>query len=205
GGTDDDLDDLAEAALADSAVGRRLAAFDEIVRLGRELLVVDPHADTASFPGWLRTVLLDDDPAGADAVTVASFHSAKGLEWDIVHLAGVEDGYVPISHARTPEAREEEVRLLYVAVTRAAETLRCSWAATRTFGETAVDRRPSPLLDRIRTTARGLTHVEQAAADPTSGIDASRAALRGDPTISVATDESARIRAVEQAIRRWRD
>ena len=34
--------------------------------------------------------------------TLATFHAAKGLEWPIVHLAGLEDGFVPIAHARTP-------------------------------------------------------------------------------------------------------
>ena len=46
---------------------------------------------------------------GRDAVDVATFHAAKGLEWATVHLAGVEDGYVPIAHARTAAAQAEEV------------------------------------------------------------------------------------------------
>ncbi|MCU1570832.1 MAG: ATP-dependent helicase [Naasia sp.] len=64
-----------------------------------------------------------------DAVTLATFHSAKGLEWDTVYLAGVSEGYLPIGYARTPEAVEEERRLLYVGITRARSTLRLSWAA----------------------------------------------------------------------------
>ena len=52
-------------------------------------------------------------------IDLATFHAAKGLEWPIVHLAGLEDGLVPIGHARTEEAVAEERRLFYVAVTRA--------------------------------------------------------------------------------------
>ena len=61
-----------------------------------------------------------------DAVDVATFHAAKGLEWATVHLAGAEDGFVPIAHARTAAAKAEEVRLLYVAMTRAERELRIS-------------------------------------------------------------------------------
>ena len=74
-------------------------------------------------------------PAGPsrDAVDVATFHAAKGLEWATVHLAGVEDGFVPIAHARTAAAKAEEVRLLYVAMTRAQRELRITYAEQRTF------------------------------------------------------------------------
>ena len=53
----------------------------------------------------------------------------------MVHLAGLEEGYVPSSHARTEAALAEERRLLYVALTRAEHTLSLSWAQRRTFGD----------------------------------------------------------------------
>ncbi len=81
-----------------------------------------------------------------DAVTLATFHAAKGLEWPIVHLAGLEDGLVPITHARTPGRRAEEARLLYVAMTRAADELRCTWAAERMVGDKPTERRLTPWL-----------------------------------------------------------
>lgn len=65
------------------------------------------------------------------AVTLATLHSAKGLEWDSVHLVGLSDGLVPISYARDQAAIDEERRLLYVGVTRARRRLSLTWAATQ--------------------------------------------------------------------------
>jgi DNA helicase II / ATP-dependent DNA helicase PcrA len=86
------------------------------------------------------------DPGGG--VDLATFHRAKGLEWDAVAVVGLEDGYVPIVHATTPGSLDEERRLLYVALTRAGRILECSWARSRAMGSEgrAMDRRPSPWL-----------------------------------------------------------
>jgi DNA helicase-2/ATP-dependent DNA helicase PcrA len=64
------------------------------------------------------------------AVTIATLHSAKGLEWESVHLVGLSEGLVPITYAKTEEAVDEERRLLYVGITRARRKLSLSWAAT---------------------------------------------------------------------------
>ena len=64
-----------------------------------------------------------------NAVTLSTIHAAKGLEWRSVYIAGLSEGLLPISYARTDEAIEEERRLLYVGVTRARETLTLSWSA----------------------------------------------------------------------------
>ncbi|WP_445443703.1 ATP-dependent helicase [Clavibacter sp. km1a] len=62
------------------------------------------------------------------AVTLATLHSAKGLEWEHVYLMGLSEGLVPISYAQTLEAVDEERRLLYVGITRARSGLRLSWS-----------------------------------------------------------------------------
>jgi DNA helicase-2/ATP-dependent DNA helicase PcrA len=204
---------LRHRELPDTAAGRRVGAFEQIVRLGQELLVVDPGTRTDALHGWLRTVLLEDGPDAADAVTIATFHAAKGLEWDVVHLAGVEAGLVPISHARTADARREEQRLFYVAVTRAADVLRCSWAKTRTFGSDPVDRAPSPYLAWVRGVADDLARADtpapaaddlvaqtRAALAPAAGRSADDTASEAEPPV----DDVARRSAVASALRAWR-
>ncbi len=110
-----------------------------------------PDGVAAHWLAWLP-VAVSDDPRGpkpTDAVTLCSFHRAKGLEWDEVWVAGLEQGLVPIGRATTPAAEAEERRLLYVALTRAGAELHCSWARHRTFGIRPVPREASPWLALI--------------------------------------------------------
>ena len=76
------------------------------------------------------------------AVTLATLHSAKGLEWDTVYIVGASEGLLPISYARTETAVEEERRLFYVGITRARKLLRLSWAGP--------NREPSRFLADLR-------------------------------------------------------
>lgn len=78
------------------------------------------------------------------AVTLATLHSAKGLEWDAVFLIGLQEGLVPISYAKTDSAIEEERRLLYVGVTRARKRLHLSWSASH--GQRSAKNAPSRFL-----------------------------------------------------------
>lgn len=79
-----------------------------------------------------------------DGVTLASLHAAKGLEWDAVFVVGLVEGTLPTTYARTPEAVEEERRLLYVGITRARVWLSLSYAGARAPG--GRQRRPSRFL-----------------------------------------------------------
>ena len=85
----------------------------------------------------------------AEGVTLATLHTAKGLEWDAVFLCGVQEGSMPIIYADTPAAVEEERRLLYVGITRARVHLWVSWALARNPGGQA-RRRPSRFLAGMR-------------------------------------------------------
>jgi DNA helicase-2/ATP-dependent DNA helicase PcrA len=76
------------------------------------------------------------------AVTLATLHSAKGLEWDCVYIAGASEGLLPIGYAKTEVAVEEERRLFYVGITRARRRLRLSWAGP--------NREPSRFLSDLR-------------------------------------------------------
>lgn len=58
-----------------------------------------------------------------EAVTLSAVHAAKGLEWSLVHVVGMNEGIFPISHAAAEDEIEEERRLAYVAFTRARDTL----------------------------------------------------------------------------------
>ena len=131
----------------------RAANLAELVRLGREYLAIDPDGGIPGFLGWMTSALRGEDRSAGDAVELVTFHAAKGLEWPIVHLAGLEEGFVPIHHAKeSDDDVDEERRLLYVALTRAREELHCTWARSREFGSRSLTRKPSPWLEIIAST-----------------------------------------------------
>jgi DNA helicase II / ATP-dependent DNA helicase PcrA len=161
-----------DPAVEEDAPDTRRAIVDTIVRLANEYLSIDPSATGSAFSTWLQTTTGGDDVDDkSDAVDLATFHAAKGLEWSIVHIAGLEQGLVPISYARTPDAQAEEQRLFYVALTRAEHTVQCSWAQERQFGARSSSRSRSPYLelvedalDRLTNTVRPVDQRLQAAA-----------------------------------------
>lgn len=86
----------------------------------------------ANLSDYLNSVTLSsdtDDINQDDAVTVATIHSVKGLEYKCVFVAGLDEGILPISRMETD--LEEERRLMYVAVTRARERLYLTRASSR--------------------------------------------------------------------------
>lgn len=105
--------------------------------------------DLAGFVEDLDRRAAEQHAPVADGVTVATLHAAKGLEWDVVFLVGVQEGTLPITYAETDAAIDEERRLLYVGVTRARERLSISWSKARSPGGRAY-RQPSRFLDGLR-------------------------------------------------------
>ncbi|MEU7930500.1 ATP-dependent DNA helicase UvrD2 [Micromonospora echinofusca] len=150
-----------DAAPAGGAVRERWEALAALVQLAEEyaatpqVLPIGPAASVerpvtlADFNEELARRAAAQHVPTVDGVTLASLHSAKGLEWDAVFLVGLSEGTLPTTYAKTAEQLEEERRLLYVGVTRAREWLWLSYASARSPGGRA--RRPSrflPQLDR---------------------------------------------------------
>ncbi|MBS4534716.1 UvrD-helicase domain-containing protein [Clostridium sp. D2Q-14] len=99
------------------------------------------------------------DDEGNDSVTLMTLHSAKGLEYRVVFLTGMEEGIFPISRAITSEDDlEEERRLCYVGITRAEEKLFMTYTTLRTiYGKTSyntvsrfIGEIPENLIDEIK-------------------------------------------------------
>ncbi|MGW4931127.1 ATP-dependent helicase [Agromyces sp. NPDC004153] len=140
------------------AVRARWESLNAIARL------VDDAPDGTTFRAFA-----DDVRARAEAqheptvsaVTLATLHSAKGLEWDEVHIVGLVEGMLPIAYAKGFDAIDEERRLLYVGITRARRRLSLSWA--RTGGAHRGEREPSRFLQELRTRTRDASRADAAA------------------------------------------
>jgi DNA helicase II / ATP-dependent DNA helicase PcrA len=162
------------SALAELVVTRQAAGPDEaqssenddapapdrglppaLAQLADEHALEFPDATVGEFLDW---VTAGGDGAmeldARDGVELSTFHRAKGLEWPAVALIGLEEGMVPIAYATTPDARAEERRLLYVALTRAEDELWCSWARTRRVGDRTWGCDPSPFLAAVAEASR---------------------------------------------------
>jgi DNA helicase II / ATP-dependent DNA helicase PcrA len=126
---------------ARGAVRERWESLAAIAGLAEDLAASRPGATLAEFAAELAERAETGHAPVAAAVTLATMHAAKGLEWDAVLIPGLVEGIMPIVHARTAEAIEEERRLLYVAVTRARVRLALSWAPARTPGAEAARQR----------------------------------------------------------------
>jgi DNA helicase-2/ATP-dependent DNA helicase PcrA len=125
----------------------RLENLSELIGSAREFTRVEEFLEQVSLVA--DTDELDDD----DKVVLMTLHSAKGLEFPVVFLIGVEEGVFPHIRALTePDELEEERRLAYVGITRAREQLFISHAWSRNlFGSTQYNP-PSRFLDEIPET-----------------------------------------------------
>jgi DNA helicase-2/ATP-dependent DNA helicase PcrA len=135
-------------------VRERWESLAAIAGLADEMSAARPAATLAEFAAELAERAETGHAPVAAAVTLATMHAAKGLEWDAVLLPGLTEGIMPIVHARTAEAVEEERRLLYVAVTRARVHLALSWAPARAPG-TESSRQRSRFLPALQAQVAG--------------------------------------------------
>lgn len=136
------------------AVRERWESLAALVNLAQDFAGAKPDATLADLVAELDERANAQHAPTVQGVTLASLHSAKGLEWDVVFLVGVAEGMMPITYAKTDEQIEEERRLLYVGVTRARRHLHVSWALTRAPGGRP-NRRPSRFLDGLRPGSTG--------------------------------------------------
>ncbi len=166
----EELDERLAALAAKPATGaaaERQANLTALSGLIHDYVTTEDRPSGPGLIAWLTT-LQHGGTEGADsvdAVELATFHGAKGLEWPVVHVAGLEDGFVPIAYASTEAQRREERRLLYVALTRAHEQLHLTWAAERTFGVKTVGRDPSPHVADLGRAIDALRGGERAPVD----------------------------------------
>ena len=139
----------------------RWESLEALAQLSDDFFAASPGASPAASPGASLGALCAELAARSaighapamDGVTLASLHAAKGLEWDVVFLAGLTDGMLPIVYAQTDEAVEEERRLLYVGITRARDLVCLSWALARS-ADGRHSRKPSRFVAEIRPRGR---------------------------------------------------
>jgi DNA helicase-2/ATP-dependent DNA helicase PcrA len=141
------LDELnAEPSIENESRAENLA---ELVGMSREFDTVDEFLEQVSLVADTDQLPDPDDPSETGAVLM-TLHAAKGLEFPVVFMAGMEEGVFPHMRALTePAELEEERRLCYVGITRARQRLYLTHAWCRTlFGGTQYNP-PSRFLDEV--------------------------------------------------------
>ena len=132
---------VADDAPSSGAALERWGSLAALVDLALEMSASASGAQLSDLVTELEGRAAAQHAPAVPGVTLASMHSAKGLEWDAVFCVGLVDGLMPIAHAKRAEEIEEERRLLYVALTRARERLALSWHRSRQAGGSGNRRR----------------------------------------------------------------
>ncbi len=132
-----------------SGGGRAVQERWEVLTALMELAEQAPAGTTLpQFVDELRARQAAQHEPVVAAVALSTLHGSKGLEWESVHLIGLSEGLLPVSHAKGLAAIDEERRLLYVGITRARRTLSLSWSREGLRGQR---REPSRFLAELRT------------------------------------------------------
>ena len=138
-----------EAPQTTGAVRERWESLAALVSLADQLAGEHRELTLKTFISELDRRSAEQHAPTVEGVTLASLHSAKGLEWDSVFLAGLSEGLMPITFAKTQREIDEERRLLYVGITRARKHLQLSSASSRHGGGRG-RRSPSRFLAPLR-------------------------------------------------------
>lgn len=144
--------------------------IQELISALREFNDTHPNGGLEEFLEEVSLVSdVDMAEFGHNAVTLMTLHAAKGLEFPVVFIAGLEEGLFPVSNAMMePKELEEERRLFYVGITRAMQKVHLLYALTRyRFGELGYSVK-SRFLDEIDE------HLIESAAPPVPPIGAYR-------------------------------
>ncbi len=157
------------------------------------------EGEQSCLEAWLAETSLvseiDFMNPGEDYLTLMTLHNAKGLEFPVVFIGGVEENLLPISRAQEDEtgsAIEEERRLFYVGITRARQRLFLSWAAYRRRYADLLEAGPSnfladipgELIDRHASVRRRGEGVQQSWKGASSFERYARGPLGGMPPLS---------------------
>ena len=122
----------------------RLLNIDGLVASVKEYEALNPEASLSEFLESVTLSSENDEIGQGGAVTLATVHAVKGLEFKVVFIIGLEEGIFPISRAFNSNYElEEERRLMYVALTRAEERLYLSYASKRFYRGTSDYYKPS--------------------------------------------------------------
>ncbi|MEX1171955.1 MAG: ATP-dependent DNA helicase UvrD2 [Chloroflexota bacterium] len=152
--------DDAVAGAAGEEARERTAALDTLLDILGTRVRADARVDATSYLAELDRRRTAERAGSADGVNLLTYHRAKGLEWDAVVLPAVEEGLLPIRQALDDDdLLAEELRLLYVGITRARRHLAISWAAERETRGRTTRRQPSRFLADLRP--RGERRVVQ--------------------------------------------
>lgn len=174
----------------------RAAMVEAFLELAHDHLALEKNATVDDFLTSLRAD--DRGNAANDGVELTTFHGAKGLEWPIVHLVGLEDGLVPIAFASNRAAFQEEQRLLYVAATRAERELHVSWCRHRAIGKKVLARPPSPWLSAFIAEAPALP-------DDRPSFANIRAKIAAHADVDMAKPDALQRQLVFDGIVQWRE
>ena len=154
------------------AVRDRWESLSALVTMASDFAAAHPDAGLVELMAELdRRAAIQHAPL-AEGVTLATLHTAKGLEWGCVFIVGAHEGTLPISYAQTPSQVEEERRLFYVGVTRAKDQLSVSWSTSRSPGGRG-QRGPTRFLDPLGVRGSSRPASEWQPSSPRTGRERS--------------------------------